>query len=253
MSSISYLPDFSRRSYQFLPEQLSTETRKLLNSSLQVGPVSQFHWLNFDMEIDEGVFVPSSSTTFLAQYLRSGEVSMTNKKILVIGCGAGPEVLVVAEQNPSILCALDIDLTSVQCTAKNLSRNLPNSGIKTEFLVSNKCAELREHVYLPFDFIICNPPAVDLTELDAVRKRIAFCGSEFVVATLTEIFEHGILHQDGIAVFALSNTSNLKSIFHSAAAIGFIPYVLASISYPPPYHETVCILLALIHKSNALV
>ena len=101
------------------------------------------------LSVPSGVFHPAffGTTLFLAKFITT--LSLKNKTLLEVGCGAGL-LSILAAKSGAVVTAIDINPKAVEATKTNNIQNSTNISV----IESN----LFQNVSQTFDFILVNPP-----------------------------------------------------------------------------------------------
>lgn len=79
--------------------------------------------MDFELQIDEGVYPPIGESIFLADNLKNSDYKIKRgESVLDYGCGSGFQSLVCASLG-GIVIATDINPLAVNCACKNIIRN----------------------------------------------------------------------------------------------------------------------------------
>ncbi len=130
-------------------------------------------YLGFRLDVFENVYDIREDSLLLAKSLLEEKC----RKALVLCCGAGLEVLVLAKKGIEVT-ATDISPLAVENTKHNLKKN----NLKAKVFQSNLFEKIKEK----FDLIACNPPYVPSEKIKYLDLDGGKNGKEIIDKILKE-------------------------------------------------------------------
>jgi len=123
----------------------------------------EFWSLSF--KVNENVLIPRPETEHLVECCLALMEVTNSYKLLELGTGSGVISIALAKENPNLkITAVDISSKALELAKENaLSHNINNIVFKKSNWFDNVTEQ-------NFDFIICNPPYVDKTQLTKKEK-----------------------------------------------------------------------------------
>lgn len=222
--------------YSSLPETLPIEEILRANSTNHDTASSRAYCFDeMRFIIPPGVFSPGGTSEAVFKRIIDKKIDVQGKRVLVMGCGAGIETVLIARNGATVICAVDIDEASIAATEHNFRVYTPED--KRNILVAI-ASDLFASVDGVFDLILFNPPAVSVQiseDPDIIRNTSV--GTTILTRFFAEIREKGLLAPRGAVVVIMSNTAELRKIVSCALELGFTPTIRETTTYSEPFEK----------------
>lgn len=220
--------------YNDLPETLPlSEILKYNKTKVKNNRETEYIYQSLHFLIPSGIFLPGGASKMIFDHLYTDGIKVGGINYLVMGCGAGVEVVIAAFKNAHTIYAVDIDPLNVETTKHNYNK-IASGKTKSKFypIVSNLFDFVTNDFKTKFDLITFNPPAVSIKisdNKDVIRNTCI--GADVVNNFFFQIKEKQVLSSNGRIFIVLSNTSELKKIIYYAIMLGFIPKIADCSNY----------------------
>ena len=215
--------------YSSLPETLPKEEILSANrKNHEIGALRQYMFDGMMFAIPPGVFSPGDTSEAVFKNIINRNIDVRDKNVLVMGCGAGIETILIARNGAKSICAIDIDKVSVAATEANFRDYIPEKqhGI-LRVIASDLCVSVEG----TFDLILFNPPAVSIRiSDDPAIVRNTSIGTPILTRLLSQIRDKHLLAPNGLLLVIVSNTAELRKIVSHSLVLGFTPSIQATVS-----------------------
>ncbi|XXT19392.1 methyltransferase [Sorangium sp. So ce429] len=240
---VAALAEPLRTLYLSLPPTLSAEEIERVNRGTKVVG-GDYVYRGLEFAVPSGVLVPGGTSEVIFDALDDGLVETRGASVVVMGCGAGVELVLARRRGAREIHAMDIHEASVASSLASFERHTgPRDPERHHFMVSDLFSALPRGARA--DVIVFNPPANPLRSDDPDLARVNFSGSAIMVRFFDEIASRELLAPGGRVITVLSNASNLRGIVGHALRRGFRPEILRRKTWPTPYDKILTHLLSL--------